>query len=76
MYMVQNPNRTILGAPQKQYLKDQLLAANGKQTWKVLGQQVLFAHRCDKPSADQWDGTPASFIPFLHRASVPLSLQF
>jgi alkaline phosphatase D len=51
-----NPNRTILGAPQTQYLKDQLSAAEGKQTWKILGQQVLFMHRCDSPSADQWDG--------------------
>jgi phosphodiesterase/alkaline phosphatase D-like protein len=37
---LQDPNRTILGAPQRTYLKDQLSAAEGKQTWKVLGQQV------------------------------------
>ena len=37
---LQNPNRTILGAPQTQYVKDQLSAAQGAQTWKVLGQQV------------------------------------
>ena len=73
--MAQNPDRTILGAPQKQYLKDQLLAANGKQTWKVLGQQVLFAHRCDKASADQWDGTPSPiFLPF-HLTFVPFSVH-
>jgi phosphodiesterase/alkaline phosphatase D-like protein len=35
---VQDPNRTILGAAQRTYLKDQL--SEGKQTWKVLGQQV------------------------------------
>lgn len=39
---VQNPTRTILGAPQTQYLKDQLSAGQGSQTWKVLGQQVCF----------------------------------
>ncbi len=39
---LQNPTRTILGAPQTTYLKDQLSAAQGSQTWKVLGQQVCF----------------------------------
>lgn len=37
---LQDPNRTILGAPQREYLKSQLSAAEGKHTWKVLGQQV------------------------------------
>ena len=37
---LQDPNRTILGAPQREYLKTQLSAAEGKHTWKVLGQQV------------------------------------
>ena len=43
---LQNPNRTILGAPQTQYVKDQLSAAQGAQTWKVLGQQVRTAALC------------------------------
>ena len=38
----QNPNRTILGAPQQKFLFDSLSAAQGKQTWKILGQQVRF----------------------------------
>ncbi len=59
---VQDPNRTILGSTQKEYLKQQLSAAEGKQTWKVLGQQVLFAHRCDSPSADQWDGESSQLM--------------
>jgi alkaline phosphatase D len=53
---VNDPNRTILGAAQRTYLKDQLSAAEGKQTWKVLGQQVLFIHRCDILREDKWDG--------------------
>jgi alkaline phosphatase D len=52
----EDPTRTILGSTQKEYLKQQLTAAKSAQTWKVIGQQVLFAHRCDSPSADQWDG--------------------
>jgi hypothetical protein len=39
---VQNVNRTILGPRQTQYLKEQLSASQGQQTWKVLGQQVRF----------------------------------
>ena len=42
--MLQNPNRTILGAPQQKFLFDQLSEAQGSQTWKILGQQVC--RRC------------------------------
>ena len=49
---LQDPNRTILGAPQREYLKSQLSAAEGKHTWKVLGQQV----RGSKPVAQVRSG--------------------
>ena len=37
----QDPTRSLLGAQQKAYLKDQLSAAqSGGQIWKIIGQQV------------------------------------
>ena len=72
---LQDPNRTILGSSQKQWLKDQLIASTAK--WKVIGQQVIFspfafgwAAAFDPSGAttytsleslflDIWDGYPA-----------------
>ena len=51
MVALQNPNRTILGAPQQKFLFDQLSEAQGSQTWKILGQQVrccLFEPWCQQ----------------------------
>jgi phosphodiesterase/alkaline phosphatase D-like protein len=45
--MLQDPSRTILGAPQKAFLQSELLAAEGKQRWKVLGQQVRCKTTCN-----------------------------
>ena len=44
--VLQDPSRTILGAPQKAFLQGELLAAEGKQRWKVLGQQVRCRTTC------------------------------
>ncbi len=56
-------NRTILGAPQKQWVKDQLSAS--KATWKILGNQVVMggldvSHITpNNPKyMDMWDGYP------------------
>ena len=49
---LQDPNRTILGAPQREYLKSQLSAAEGKHTWKVLGQQVGHAAQLHSGQVD------------------------
>lgn len=57
---LQDPNRTILGATQMQWFKDQL--SNSTARWKIVGQQVMIA-----PlelagfilNADQWDGYQA-----------------
>lgn len=57
---LQDPNRTILGATQMQWFKDQL--SNSTARWKIVGQQVMMA-----PlelagfilNADQWDGYQA-----------------
>lgn len=62
---IDDPNRTILGAEQKQWLKDQLSASTAQ--WKIIGNQVMFAP-LELPAipiifpnggivnADQWDG--------------------
>lgn len=68
-----DPERTLLGETQKNWLFDQLLASQAR--WKVIGQQVLFseinigAAALQDPSAgyydiesrylDIWDGYPA-----------------
>lgn len=55
---IDDPNRTILGAAQKQWFKDQLSSPNGK--WKIVAQQVMFApleiFGGAIVNADQWDG--------------------
>jgi alkaline phosphatase D len=56
-----DPSRSILGAQQKVYLKDQLAQAqSGGQIWKIIGQQVLFTRNCAYSAAtffqDQWEG--------------------
>jgi len=64
-----DPNRSILGAEQRGWLQQQL--ASSTATWKLLGQQVIFAplQVCGQPAAlcsgtiinaDAWDGYRAS----------------
>jgi alkaline phosphatase D len=62
---IDDPNRTMLGAEQKQWLKGQLSGSTAQ--WKIIGNQVMFAP-LEVPSipiifpqggiinADQWDG--------------------
>jgi alkaline phosphatase D len=56
-----NPRRTILGAPQEQWLFGQLRASQrAETTWRVLGQQVMFS-RIARPGrgafiTDTWEG--------------------
>lgn len=62
---IDDPNRTMLGAEQKQWLKQQLSASTAQ--WKIIGNQVMFAP-LELPAipfifpnggilnADQWDG--------------------
>ncbi|NJB87761.1 alkaline phosphatase D [Lewinella marina] len=38
---LQSPNRTLLGAPQKAWLKEQLRQSTAR--WKLIGQQVMFS---------------------------------
>src|SRR4051794_29022117 len=61
----EDPNRSILGEQQEQWLLAGLAASQTK--WKVLAQQVFFAHRDfglnpdeELYSMDAWDGYPAS----------------
>jgi alkaline phosphatase D len=56
-----DPNKTMLGASQKQWMKDRLLAAQFTDNiqWKMLTQQVMFAPLKMLGitlNADQWDG--------------------
>jgi alkaline phosphatase D len=59
-----NPNRTLLGAEQEQWLLDHL--GRSEANWNVLAQQVFFAQRnfgtssTPKYSMDAWDGYPAA----------------
>ncbi|OQP07765.1 alkaline phosphatase [Geobacillus sp. 46C-IIa] len=59
-----DPNRTLLGAEQEQWLLDHL--GRSKTKWNVLAQQVFFAQRnfgtslAPKYSMDAWDGYPAA----------------
>jgi alkaline phosphatase D len=70
---LEDPDRTLLGAEQKQWLKDQLTTSGAK--WKVVGQQVIFAElnvgwaaiqdpnttydETESIFLDIWDGYPA-----------------
>ena len=58
-----DPKRTMLGAPQEQWLSAEFgKAAKSNQTWNVVGQQSLFGQRDGQPGPDQslwndgWDG--------------------
>ncbi len=56
---VNDPNRTILGADQYQWLTDQLDSSNAQ--WKVLGNQVIMAPVTifgNPINDDAWDGYP------------------
>ncbi|MCP9489934.1 MAG: alkaline phosphatase D family protein [Solirubrobacteraceae bacterium MAG38_C4-C5] len=58
---IDDPGRTMLGAQQKQWLKDGLAAS--RATWKVVANQVMFMS-LDFPAGnalnpDQWDGYSA-----------------
>jgi len=61
----EDPARTLLGEQQERWLLDGL--ASSKVKWKVLAQQVFFAHRDgdfdpgeEYVSMDAWDGYPAA----------------
>jgi alkaline phosphatase D len=53
-----DPNRTMLGADQEQWLHAGLRASGS--TWNVLGQQTVFTHMpiSTLVNLDQWDGYP------------------
>jgi alkaline phosphatase D len=59
-----DPARTMLGAPQEQWLDAALAKSNGQ--WNVIGQQTLFGPRDFKPGPEQsfwndgWDGYAAA----------------
>ncbi|QED49916.1 alkaline phosphatase [Cytobacillus dafuensis] len=61
----EDPSRTLLGEEQEQWLLNGLAVSQAK--WKVLAQQVFFAHRDgdfdpdeESVSMDAWDGYPAA----------------
>ena len=61
----EDPSRTMLGEQQERWLLDGLAASQTK--WKVLAQQVFFAHRDgdfdpgeEYVSMDAWDGYPGA----------------
>ncbi|MEU2114493.1 alkaline phosphatase D family protein [Streptomyces sp. NPDC016459] len=60
----ENPARTMTGAAQERWLLDGWGASRAR--WNVVPQQVVFAERRDRPTADfklsmdSWDGYPAS----------------
>lgn len=70
---VNNPDRTLLGAEQKAWMKDQVLNSDAK--WKILGNQVVFAkfsmgwltmlapvqsfYQYESQFLDGWKGYPA-----------------
>lgn len=56
-----DPERTILGETQEAWLRDQLTASQA--TWRIVGQQVIFAQWTlggTALNADAWDGYSAS----------------
>ncbi|MET8973675.1 alkaline phosphatase D family protein [Streptomyces hydrogenans] len=60
----EDPARTMTGAAQERWLLDGWRASDAR--WNILPQQVVFAERRDRPTADfklsmdSWDGYPAS----------------
>lgn len=62
-----DPNRTLLGLEQKNWLKNELL--NSTAQWNILGQQVMMAPLLafDIPvNTDQWDGYQAERAELLN----------
>ena len=74
-----DPNRSILGLEQKQWLKDQL--SQSQATWKVIGNQVLFAQfhvgwsgplsgftfeQVESLFLDIWDGYPLERLELIN----------
>ncbi len=62
-----DPNRTLLGLEQKNWLKNELL--NSTAQWNILGQQVMMAplHAFGIPvNTDQWDGYQAERAELLN----------
>ena len=60
-----NPSRTLLGAPQEQWLFDQLRTSQRAGTaWRMLGQQIMFSRMSmpERPALlnDTWDGYQAA----------------
>ncbi|QNP60707.1 alkaline phosphatase D family protein [Paenacidovorax monticola] len=60
-----DPQRSLLGAAQEQWLDQRLAAATGAQgpRWSVIAQQTLFSPRhypSGTRSTDSWDGYPAA----------------
>ncbi len=58
-----DPTRTLLGADQEAWLKDQLTTSTAK--WRLVGQQVMMAQLDIFPNTDAWDGYPAARTRFL-----------
>jgi alkaline phosphatase D len=59
---IADPNRTLLGVDQEQWLERQLYASKARRaTWRILGQQVMMAQLSSTfggtvINPDQWDG--------------------
>ncbi|HEB55611.1 MAG TPA: alkaline phosphatase [Gammaproteobacteria bacterium] len=61
---INDPDRSIMGAEQENWLFEQLSDSNARGTrWRFIGQQVMFGqlHTFGKPfNVDQWDGYAAN----------------
>jgi alkaline phosphatase D len=79
-----DPNRTLLGAGQEQWLAEGL--GNSRARWNIIAQQTLMAQHDRKPGpgqsfwTDGWDGYPAARARLLgavakHQPSNPLVLS-
>ncbi|PLR84891.1 MULTISPECIES: alkaline phosphatase D family protein [Bacillus] len=74
-----DPNRTLLGDEQEQWLFENL--AGSKAAWNVLAQQIFFAQRnygtstAPKYSMDSWDGYPAAREHLLKSAEIKQDLN-
>lgn len=55
-----DPNRTLLGFDQEQWLHNQLSASTAK--WKILGQQVMIQHRASIALPDKLGGGLSFFL--------------
>lgn len=77
--LIEAPTRSLIGAPQEEWLLHELAAsAKSHRPWQLLGQQVMFAPQSapGKPSSntDSWDGYRAArdrVFDAVERARVP-----